>query len=151
MATAILSTARGGARAPARDDGELTLTGDVLLVGGIQKKVIAAKRTGLREPDPAGGPGDFEVSESLFREGMTVHFVARYPRWRRWFSIKRRSPAKARGALAGDPSSITPDCGLTALSGLPARLNFSPPPSKVCGFSTTRDKPHDANFTVSGH
>ena len=50
MATAILSLARG--RRPVRSlamTGELTLTGEVLPVGGIKEKVIAAKRTGFRE------------------------------------------------------------------------------------------------------
>jgi ATP-dependent Lon protease len=81
MATAILSLARG--RRPVRPlamTGELTLTGDVLPVGGIQEKVIAAKRTGLRELIlPAANRGDFEELQKHIREGMTVHFVARYP------------------------------------------------------------------------
>jgi ATP-dependent Lon protease len=81
MATAILSTARG--RRPVRAlamTGELTLTGDVLPVGGIQEKVIAAKRTGIRELIlPAANRGDFEELQEHIREGMTVHFVARFP------------------------------------------------------------------------
>jgi ATP-dependent Lon protease len=81
MATAILSLARG--RRPVRPlamTGELTLTGDVLPVGGIQEKVIAAKRTGIRELIlPAANRGDFEELPEHIREGMTVHFVARFP------------------------------------------------------------------------
>jgi ATP-dependent Lon protease len=80
MATAILSLARG--RRPVRPlamTGELTLTGDVLPVGGIQEKVIAAKRTGIRELIlPAANRGDFEELPEHIREGMTVHFVARF-------------------------------------------------------------------------
>jgi len=54
--------------------------GDVLPVGGIQEKVIAAKRTGLRELIlPEANRGDFEELQEPIREGMTVHFVARYP------------------------------------------------------------------------
>jgi ATP-dependent Lon protease len=60
--------------------GELTLTGDVLPVGGIQEKVIAAKRTGLRELIlPEANRGDFEELQEHIREGMTVHFVVRFP------------------------------------------------------------------------
>jgi ATP-dependent Lon protease len=81
MATAILSLARG--RRPVRPlamTGELTLTGDVLPVGGIQEKVIAAKRTGIRELIlPAANRGDFEELPEHIREGMTVRFVARFP------------------------------------------------------------------------
>ena len=81
MASAILSLARG--RRPVRPlamTGELTLTGDVLPVGGIQEKVIAARRTGLRELIlPAANRGDFEELQEHIREGMTVHFVARFP------------------------------------------------------------------------
>jgi ATP-dependent Lon protease len=81
MATAILSQARG--RRPVRPlamTGELTLTGDVLPVGGIQEKVIAAKRSGIRELIlPAANRGDFEELQEHIREGMTVHFVTRYP------------------------------------------------------------------------
>ncbi len=81
MATAILSLARG--RRPVRPlamTGELTLTGDVLPVGGIQEKVIAAKRTGIRELIlPEANRGDFEELQEHIREGMTVHFVASFP------------------------------------------------------------------------
>jgi ATP-dependent Lon protease len=81
MATAILSQARG--RRPVRPlamTGELTLTGDVLPVGGIQEKVIAAKRSGIRELIlPAANRGDFEELQEHIREGMTVYFVTRYP------------------------------------------------------------------------
>jgi ATP-dependent Lon protease len=81
MATAILSLARG--RRPMRPlamTGELTLTGDVLPVGGIQEKVIAAKRSGVREVIlPAANRGDYDELKEHIREDMTVHFVARYP------------------------------------------------------------------------
>jgi ATP-dependent Lon protease len=81
MATAILSLARG--RRPVyllAMTGELTLTGDVLPVGGIQEKVIAAKRTGIRELIlPEANRGDYEELQEHIREGMTVHFVSRFP------------------------------------------------------------------------
>jgi len=80
MATALLSLARK--RRPVRRlamTGELTLTGEVLPVGGIREKVIAAKRTGIRELIlPEANRGDFEELPDHIQEGMTVHFASRY-------------------------------------------------------------------------
>lgn len=80
MATAILSLARG--RRPVRRlamTGELTLTGEVLPVGGIREKVIAAKRTGLKELIlPEANRGDYEEIPDYVRDGMTVHFASTY-------------------------------------------------------------------------
>jgi len=80
MASAILSLARG--RRPVRPlamTGELTLTGEVLPVGGIQEKVIAARRTGLREVIlPEANRGDFETLPEHVREGMTANFAAHF-------------------------------------------------------------------------
>jgi ATP-dependent Lon protease len=80
MASAILSLARG--RRPARPlamTGELTLTGEVLPVGGIQEKMIAAKRIGLREVIlPEANRGDFEELPEHVRDGMVAHFAAHY-------------------------------------------------------------------------
>ena len=80
MATALLSLARG--RRPVRKlamTGELTLTGEVLPVGGIQEKVIAAKRTGIREVIlPEANRGDFEELPEHIREGMTARFATHF-------------------------------------------------------------------------
>ena len=80
MATALLSLARH--QKPLRPlamTGELTLTGEVLAVGGIREKVIAAKRIGIRElilPEP--NRRDFEELPDHIRRGLVVHFAARY-------------------------------------------------------------------------
>ncbi|MEN8108463.1 MAG: endopeptidase La [Pseudomonadota bacterium] len=80
MATALLSLARN--RRPVRKlamTGELTLTGEVLPVGGIREKVIAAKRTGIKELIlPEANRGDFEELPEHIQAGMTVRFASRY-------------------------------------------------------------------------
>ena len=59
--------------------GELTLTGQVLPVGGIREKVIAARRAGIKQLIlPAANKGDFEEIPEYIRTGVTVHYAARY-------------------------------------------------------------------------
>ncbi|MBF0434887.1 MAG: endopeptidase La [Magnetococcales bacterium] len=80
MATALLSLARNQpvARQLAMT-GEITLTGQVLAVGGIREKVIAARRVGLRELImPEANRKDFEEVPEYIREGFTVHFIKKF-------------------------------------------------------------------------
>ncbi len=59
--------------------GELTLTGQVLAVGGIREKVIAARRVGIREvilPDAC--QRDFDELPAYLKEGLTIHFASQY-------------------------------------------------------------------------
>ena len=80
MASALLSLARN--RRPLRTlamTGELTLTGQVLPVGGIREKVIAARRVNIRELIlPEANRGDFEEIPEHIREGITVHFAEKF-------------------------------------------------------------------------
>ena len=80
MASALLSLARG--RKPLRTlamTGELTLTGLVLPVGGIQEKVVAAKRASLKELIlPEANRGDFEELPAHLQAGLRVHFVSEF-------------------------------------------------------------------------
>ena len=81
MATALLSLARSTrVDRPLAMTGELTLTGQVLPVGGIREKVIAARRAGIGEVIlPDANKRDFDELPEHLREGLTAHFVNRYP------------------------------------------------------------------------
>jgi ATP-dependent Lon protease len=81
MATALLSLIRKRAiTRPLAMTGELTLTGQVLPVGGIREKVVAARRVGIRELVlPEANRKDFDELPDYLRDGMTVHFASRYP------------------------------------------------------------------------
>lgn len=59
--------------------GELTLTGQVLPVGGIREKIIAARRSDIFEVIlPEANRRDFDELPDFLKEGMTVHFAGRY-------------------------------------------------------------------------
>ncbi|MDI6528249.1 endopeptidase La [Metapseudomonas otitidis] len=80
MASALLSLARD--QAPKKGvamTGELTLTGQVLPIGGVREKVIAARRQKLHELIlPEANRGAYEELPDYLREGMTVHFAKRF-------------------------------------------------------------------------
>ena len=80
MATALLSLVRREKLArPIAMTGELTLTGQVLPVGGIREKVIAARRVGIRELVlPEANRKDFDELPEYLREDFEVHFASRY-------------------------------------------------------------------------
>ncbi len=80
MATALLSLARN--KSPKKGiamTGELTLTGQVLAVGGIREKIIAARRANIKTvllPDSC--EGSYNELPKHIREGMKVHFVSSF-------------------------------------------------------------------------
>ena len=80
MATALLSLARKERiKRPLAMTGELTLTGQVLAVGGIREKVIAARRSQIMELIlPAANKKDFEELPDYLREDINVHFARTY-------------------------------------------------------------------------
>ncbi|MDP5069709.1 MAG: endopeptidase La [Congregibacter sp.] len=80
IATALVSLARKERiRRPLAMTGELTLTGQVLPVGGIREKVIAARRAKLMELIlPHGNRRDFEELPDYLREGINVHFARHF-------------------------------------------------------------------------
>ncbi|MDR9425348.1 MAG: endopeptidase La [Marinobacter sp.] len=80
MATALLSIARK--EAPKQNlamTGELTLTGQVLPVGGIREKVIAARRQKISNLIlPEANRGDYEELPEYLKEGLSVNFAKHY-------------------------------------------------------------------------
>ncbi|GAB5414232.1 MAG: endopeptidase La [Congregibacter sp.] len=80
IATALVSLARKERiRRPLAMTGELTLTGQVLPVGGIREKVIAARRAKIMELIlPHGNRRDFEELPDYLSEGINVHFARTY-------------------------------------------------------------------------
>ncbi|MCE8022424.1 endopeptidase La [Halomonas sp. MCCC 1A11036] len=80
MTTALLSLARHqGVDRPLAMTGELTLTGQVLPVGGIREKIIAARRSKIFEVIlPEANRRDYDELPDFLKEGMTVHFAKRY-------------------------------------------------------------------------
>ena len=56
--------------------GEITLRGEVLAVGGIKEKILAAKRAGIKEIVlPASNKKDIDDIKPTYLEGLTFHFL----------------------------------------------------------------------------
>lgn len=77
MATAIFSAVTGK---PVRCDlamtGEITLRGNVLPIGGLKEKILAAKMAGIREVlVPAENKKDVEEIPEEIRDGITITYV----------------------------------------------------------------------------
>ena len=79
MASALLSELAGRAvRGDLAMTGEITLSGDVLRVGGIKEKVLAARRHGIVDivlPKENESDVNEELSEQV-RRAMNVHYVS---------------------------------------------------------------------------
>ncbi len=80
IATALISLARKERiKRPLAMTGELTLTGQVLPVGGIREKVIAARRAKIMELIlPHANRRDFEELPDYLSDGINVHFARSY-------------------------------------------------------------------------
>ncbi|SDI70591.1 ATP-dependent Lon protease [Pseudomonas flavescens] len=80
IASALLSLARD--QAPKKGvamTGELTLTGQVLPIGGVREKVIAARRQKIHELIlPEANRGSYLELPDYLKEGITVHFAKRF-------------------------------------------------------------------------
>ncbi len=80
ITTALISLAtRKAIRRPLAMTGEITLTGAVLPVGGIREKIIAARRSGIKEIIlPTGISAEFHKLPDHIKEGIDFHFVEKY-------------------------------------------------------------------------
>ncbi len=59
--------------------GEITLTGEVLAVGGIREKLVAAQRTGIKSIIlPSANEGDVKELPKHITKGLKIHFAKRY-------------------------------------------------------------------------
>jgi ATP-dependent Lon protease len=79
MATALCSLLSGR---PVRSDvamtGEITLTGQVLPIGGLKEKALAAQRSGIRHViAPARNAQDADEIPGHLRRDLELHFVSR--------------------------------------------------------------------------
>ncbi|MFA6698753.1 MAG: endopeptidase La [Thiomicrospira sp.] len=102
MATALLSLARGEAvKTPLAMTGELSLTGQVLPVGGIREKVIAAKRIGIKEVIlPEDNRKDYNELPDYLKQDLNVHFVKIFEDVARLtFQIRAKSNALKQAEL----------------------------------------------------
>ncbi len=80
ITTALVSMATGKrVDRPLAMTGEITLTGEVLPVGGIKEKIIAAKRAGVNEIIlPEGCSSEFKKLPEHIKEGISFHFAKTY-------------------------------------------------------------------------
>ncbi len=98
MATALLSLALNKAPARIAMTGELTLTGDVLPIGGEREKLLAARRMGIEEVIlPAANKVDVDELPESVREGLTIHYVKHFRDVARlMFGIRMRPASRRR-------------------------------------------------------
>jgi len=79
MATALLSLSLDKVPAPLAMTGELTLTGDVLPIGGVREKLLAAKRLGVTEVIlPLANKVDVEDLPESVPQGLGIHYVKHF-------------------------------------------------------------------------
>jgi len=79
MATALLSLALGKVPLPMAMTGEMTLTGDVLPIGGEREKLLAAKRLNISEVIlPTANQVDVEELPESVPQGLTIHYVRHF-------------------------------------------------------------------------
>lgn len=80
LASALLSLARNQTpRKSMAMTGELTLTGQVLPVGGIREKVIAARRQSIHELIlPEDNRGEYEELPDYLKKGMQIYFASHF-------------------------------------------------------------------------
>jgi ATP-dependent Lon protease len=120
MVTALLSALTDTAvRRDVAMTGEITLRGEVLPIGGVKEKVLAARRVGIRTIIlPIGNKKDLSEIPPKIRNGMTFHFaetieqavslalVAKIPAAgkKKGPAAKAKAPAKGKAKPGGKPA-----------------------------------------------
>ena len=98
MACALLSLALN--RAPNKGyamTGELTLTGQVLAIGGVREKVIAAKRQGIHHLImPNANQGDVEELPAHVRVGIQFTFASHFKEVARTLFFEGKQPGEGK-------------------------------------------------------
>jgi len=104
IATALLSLALGKMPAAIAMTGELTLTGEVLPIGGEREKLLAAKRLGIDTVIlPHANRPDVEELPASIPEGLTIHYVKHFDEVAKlMFGIKAGRKVRARPVVAKD-------------------------------------------------
>ena len=70
---------REGRAVPPGERGEITLSGNILPIGGVKEKVIAAKRVKVtRVILPKENEADFDELPDHVKDGVTPHFVSEF-------------------------------------------------------------------------
>lgn len=119
MAVALVSLAMD---IPVRSDvamtGELTLMGKVLKVGGIQEKVIAARRENVKTVlMPRGNEADYLEIKEYLRAGLTAHFVDHFDDVYRYAFEGQEAPP-----LPFEPRGLAANTIVTPADALPPPL-----------------------------
>ncbi|MBN4076779.1 endopeptidase La [Mariprofundus ferrooxydans] len=96
IATALLSLALGQAPARIAMTGEMTLTGDVLAIGGEREKLLAAKRLGINEVIlPAANEVDVDELPASVSEDINIHYAKHFRDVARlMFGIRMKAESK---------------------------------------------------------
>ncbi|MDX8408329.1 MAG: endopeptidase La, partial [Mariprofundaceae bacterium] len=104
MATALLSLALNKAPARMAMTGELTLTGDVLAIGGEREKILAAKRLGIDELIlPAANKVDVDELPESVRRGVAIHYAKHFKDVAKlMFGIRMKPAKRARQSGTAD-------------------------------------------------
>lgn len=107
MTTSLLSVALNRAPRPdAAMTGEIDLMGTVMPVGGIREKTMAARRAGVAcLIFPKANKRDYDELPAHLKEGIEVHFAARYEDVYRVIFDYPAEIVRKQEARAADPSS----------------------------------------------
>ena len=98
MASALLSLAKNKTVRPLAMTGELTLTGQVLRVGGIQEKILAARRANIKEIIlPEENRGEYQELPDDVVNGISVNFVSHYDEVFPWLFASEDKPISMTG------------------------------------------------------